>query len=310
MIADYLAEELNHNKEGTVRVKRNDIIHMARWWAKSRPGDAQSITSMTPRTFKRFIRDCINDDLAPSTVHNRYNSAKTFFDWLANEGVDVETNDEEESVLTKRVTKRQRKTMNGRSKKEVEAPFDFYLEPDEVERLIEHVPRPKLRNQLLVRLMFSCGFRVGEVATLRTDRLDLDDRSATVDNLKAGSGQRLFRTGYFRGNVERLARLWLRTGRPDVFGSDESEYLFPSDRAEHISAGRVGDMVKEAATHAGMQDVLYADTRGRERHKITAHTLRHSFAVHCVKGPEGKGGMDIKNLKDLMGHTGLKHYRD
>lgn len=291
LVCDFLSEELNHNKEGTVRKKLSDIRLFSAWI-----GD-MALTDVSPRDFKRFITESLNEDLAPATVYSRYNSVKSLYAWLANEGEPVP------STIAKRITKNQHKAMRDRGRKETEAPFDFYLDPEgteSVETLVEHVPAPKVRNQLIIRLMFACGFRRGEIATLTLDRLGLEERSATVDNLKAGDNQPLYRTNWFRRDVEVLARAWLRSGRPAVYNSGESPYVFPTVHSDHITANQIGEIVKQAAENAGIQSVLYTDSGGSNRYKITAHTLRHSYAVYCIKE-----GMDVKTLKDLMGHASL-----
>ena len=66
------------------------------------------------------------------------------------------------------------------------------------------------------------------------------------------------------------------------------------------SSHYINRVVIKAARNADIREVLYVDSGGRERAKITAHALRHSFAAHSVKN-----GMDIKNLQTLLGHENL-----
>jgi integrase/recombinase XerD len=46
---------------------------------------------------------------------------------------------------------------------------------------------------------------------------------------------------------------------------------------------------------------MYEDAADNPRWKVTAHTLRHSFAVQSLKN-----GMDIRFLSKLMGHENLE----
>lgn len=48
----------------------------------------------------------------------------------------------------------------------------------------------------------------------------------------------------------------------------------------------------------GLQEVYGTDMNGNDRHKITAHTLRHSFAVAALNR-----GMNVRTLQKAPGHA-------
>ena len=60
-------------------------------------------------------------------------------------------------------------------------------------------------------------------------------------------------------------------------------------------------MVKKAAQSAGLQAHVHTDASGNDRGKVTAHVLRHSFAVQSIKN-----GMDTRRLQKLMGHSKIE----
>ena len=62
----------------------------------------------------------------------------------------------------------------------------------------------------------------------------------------------------------------------------------------------VGQMVKQAAIDADINEVMYEDQHGNERWKITAHALRHGHAVHSLKS-----GIDVRTVQQHLGHSSL-----
>jgi len=296
---DFLAEQLNYNTKKTVDGKRGHIRAFGAWLRSRDTGDGRTnLTDVTPRVFKNFIRDAINDGYSSTAVHHRYYSLKTFYDWMKNEGIEGVDQD---GAITDRVTRGQREYLRGNSEKQKSAPFGFYLESDEVESMLENSPHPRVRNQLIMKLMYHCGLRRGEVARIKLEYVDFSESSITVENLKAGTNQEPYRKVWFKREVGSLLRAWIHGGgRDSAYRADTSPYLFATNQADHISETTINDNVKLAADRAGIQETIYVDKQDYERKKITAHTLRHSYAVHCVKN-----GMDIKTLSDLMGHSDI-----
>jgi integrase/recombinase XerD len=171
-----------------------------------------------------------------------------------------------------------------------------YLTPDEVERLAEHVPsRLPVRNELIIKLMFQTGMRPEEVRNLKFQHLDRETRRIQVWSNKTGD----VREVTYTSSLDTLLYQWIDGGYRDRLSSAaDSEYLFVSLKSDQMGQGNVNHVVKHAAENAGLQETMYNDAAGRSRAKITAHVLRHSFAVESLKN-----GMPLKMLSDVMGHA-------
>jgi site-specific recombinase XerD len=79
-----------------------------------------------------------------------------------------------------------------------------------------------------------------------------------------------------------LRRYW-RAARPH-------QWLFPSWRANrHLSSGALSRACCDASKQCGLTK------------RITAHTLRHSFATHLLEN-----GTDTRVIQVLLGHTRLE----
>jgi len=172
-----------------------------------------------------------------------------------------------------------------------------YLEPKEIQKLVDNVGKPLQRNKLIVRLLFQTGLRIGELRNIKLDHIDTDTRSIKIHAEKTHTN----RTVYYQPSIDTMMRIWLEAERNAFPTADESDYLFPTIRSEQISKLSINRIIRGAAEEAGIQETLYNDPDGRKRVKITAHTLRHSFAVASLKN-----GMDIRTLQKLMGHAKIE----
>lgn len=173
-----------------------------------------------------------------------------------------------------------------------------YLVPAEVQQLEDNVPAPRIRNVLIIRLLFTTGMRRSEIAQLRLDSIDREERIIDVPAVKGETGRRVT----YPPSVDTLLTDWLdRGGRDAVPTSRESRSLFPTERRNHISPKRVNSIVKESAENAGLQEKLTESSDGRSLSKITTHALRHSYGVQAVKSD-----IDVRTIQELMGHADIE----
>lgn len=173
-----------------------------------------------------------------------------------------------------------------------------YLTPEEVQELEQHVPAPRRRNELIIRLLFTTGMRRQELAKMRCDGVNRDDRIIEVPAVKSRDGRRVT----YPPSVDPLLTEWLDLGgREAVPSSSRSPYLFPTERRDHITEDRVNTMAKEAAENAGLQEVINVYSDGREMSRVTTHTLRHSYGVQAVKS-----NIDVRSIQKLLGHANIE----
>lgn len=177
----------------------------------------------------------------------------------------------------------------------------FYLEPDQVQALVDNVPTPTLRNELIVKLLYATGVRRSELASIEVDRLDIKDQEIEVWDEKDED----WRMVGFRPGLQGALRLWVNGQRKDAPGyTEENPYLFPSYRGEnpHIAGDTVYRVVTEAAERAGLQTTYGdGDSMGREQHLLTPHALRASFAVQAARNQ-----LTPDEIKEVLGHTKLE----
>lgn len=151
------------------------------------------------------------------------------------------------------------------------------LSPDEVARMLRKSRNPK--HRALLMLLYSAGLRVGEVVRLKPPDLDVDRGLVRV---RRGKGRKDRYTLLARRAVEAV-KLYR-----DAYPTDP--WLFPGARPDrHLTTRSVQRVVKDAAAAAGI---------GK---RVTAHTLRHSFATHLLEG-----GTNLRIIQDLLGHQSAR----
>jgi len=151
------------------------------------------------------------------------------------------------------------------------------LSPEEVAQFFDHVPSVKYRAVLM--LCYGAGLRIGEALTVKVG--DIDSKRMVI-RIAEGKGRK-DRYVMLSPRLRQVLRSYYRAVRP---GGTE-DWMFPSwcpDR--HLSASSISQACRDASQQCGLSK------------RITAHTLRHSFATHLLEN-----GTDIRVIQVLLGHT-------
>ena len=162
-----------------------------------------------------------------------------------------------------------------------------FLERDEVEALLRHLPRTgrlALRDQTLLLFLYNTGARAQEVADLRAGNLELGE-NATV---------RL----HGKGDKWRTCPLWHQTATQLAELLDASHEPPAADAL--VFASVIGDALtrfgiyKIVRRHAGHLDDARTDRR------VSPHIFRHTAAVHLLEA-----GVEINVIRGWLGHADL-----
>lgn len=271
--------------DGTFRRRKSDLRKFEEWASDETGTD---ITEVGPFEIEDYLHTLRDDGYAPPTISGHYHSLKILYDGFESMGEIAENPMDDVEFKPRNHTKRSEELHE-------DIP---YITPDEKELLCENVPNPQLRNELIIRMLWQTGLRKHELAGIRLDDMDRDERSIHIRSQKTGDN----RTVFYQPSLDVLLDQWIDGGYRDANATaSDSPYLFLTNRSEQMRWNRITEMVRDAAFEAGIQEVTYEDNAGKSRHRITAHTLRHSFAVQCLKN-----GMDIRTLQELMGHESLE----
>lgn len=273
--------------DNTIKARRAGLKRYNGWLADQ---DLDP-TDVTSEHIDQYFSEMQGAGYAPSSIKNHWGTVHVFCKFLSLRD-DIEENPMDAEEL------RRRDYTNSKQRGHIESKEPNYITKEELEELVAHAPPPRLRNKLLIRLMFQTGVRTNEVTRIRLSDIDRDDRSIDIYSKKTGET----RTVFYQPSLDFLLEEWLDGGyRHALPTSHDSQYLFVSRETERLSEAMVNPIVSEAADEAGIQEDLFETKNGHTRKRVTPHTLRHSHAVHALKS-----GIDVRTVQKHLGHASLE----
>jgi integrase/recombinase XerD len=160
------------------------------------------------------------------------------------------------------------------------------LSRDEVARLLAQ-PRgaspAALRDRALLETMYACGLRASEAIGLELSELDTE--AGILRARGKGSKERIVPVG--SKAIETLDA-YLRGARPRLVGLRDEPHVFVNLRGSGLSRQGLYKIVQRHARSAGLE------------HRMSPHTLRHTFATHLLAG-----GCDLRSLQEMLGHADI-----
>lgn len=262
----------------------------------------ESVEEIGMGTIEDYLGYLGREDYSGPAVRGRWWTLNIFFNELVNRDTIAENPLES-------INKKHYRELFNKAKKEdyVDARGGiFALEPEGVQNLAENVPANghKTRNKLIILLSYHTGVRRQELADMKLEEIDRQERRIEVYSSKSDSEfveKDPRRPVWYGPSLDPLMDKWIDIERPG-YVTAESPYLFVSERAERMTTHSINRIVVQSAENADMQEVMYTDRNGSERHLITHHSLRHSFARECMSPDETGSRIDVKRLANLMGN--------
>jgi integrase/recombinase XerD len=150
------------------------------------------------------------------------------------------------------------------------------LSEEEIQALFQCTTNVKHRS--IMFLLYSAGLRMSELLALKWEHVDPNRGVIYVKDAK-GRKDRITL-------LSKVAYNYLEHYKEKY---NPEQWLFESPDKTQYSPKSVNNVIKYAAAKAGIQK------------RISAHTLRHSFATHLLEN-----GTDLRYIQSLLGHENSK----
>jgi len=161
-----------------------------------------------------------------------------------------------------------------RPKKEQALPV--VLNEEEVIRLFQAIDN--IKHKCMLMLAYSAGLRLGEILRLKLVDIDRERMQIRVEQSK--------------GKKDRYAKLsnrFLVIFDQYIEKYNPVDFVFEGAAGAEYSASSLQTIMKAAILRAGIK-----------KH-ATIHTLRHTFATHCLEN-----GVDLRYIQSMLGHENSK----
>jgi integrase/recombinase XerD len=150
------------------------------------------------------------------------------------------------------------------------------LSEQETQRLFAQIQN--IKHRCIVFLLYSSGLRISELLALRWEDLDVDRGAIYVRNGKGRKDRITLLSRIAHNFLVQYRELY----KPQML-------VFEGSGHRPYSARSVNKIIAQAANRAGIEK------------RVSAHTLRHSFATHMLES-----GTDLRYIQTLLGHESSK----
>ncbi len=261
-----------------LRATRNSSVHTRRSYAADlsgftdfldRRGELGSFPADLSRTTVRaYVVALTEEGYSKRSTARKLSSLRSFFNYLVRAG-ELESNPAE-----------------GVRAPKLDRPLPRFLEVEEVERLMAAASGPDLwglRDRAILETLYGAGLRVSELVAVNVN--DLDFSAGLVRAQGKGRKERLAPLG--RAAMQCLAKYITALHRAGLNGGGPRP-CFINRRGERLDVRSIRRLLDKYLARAGLP------------HRVSPHTLRHSFATHLLDR-----GADIRVVQDLLGHASL-----
>lgn len=247
--------------ENTLLSYKRDLEHFTRF-----AGDDKAVCAMSQQGIIAYLMSLQKQGRAVSTISRNIASLRSFYGFLAQEGIV-----KEDPTLHLQAPKAEKKAPQ-------------ILSMEEINLLLE---QPKCRDlkgyrdKAMLEVLYATGIRVSELIGLDVSSVDTAQSALVV----GGANQRVVPLGKL---CMKALKEYIKTARPMLLKNEGEKALFVNCNGARL-------------TRQGFWKIIKFYTKKANISKdITPHTLRHSFAAHLLEN-----GAELSAIKEMLGHCDI-----
>jgi integrase/recombinase XerC len=256
---------------GTIAAYRRDLALVARVAEREALGLScrQVTSSLLERVFASPEVLIIADGKmrSPASLHRMKAAARAFFSWTAREGITKDN--PARTIRLHRLTRKPPGFLTAAEKKRL------------LHVLKGHNGFAELRDRMIIEVLLGTGIRLGELAALDIDDIDLDAK-----HLRVRAKGNVMQVKFIKTDLRTLLRRYLAERRRH--GTPDCEALFLSNRGTRLCQRQIANRFAHWLKQAGI-----------DKH-LTPHGLRHTFATHLYSATN-----DLLLVQRALGHRDI-----
>lgn len=160
-----------------------------------------------------------------------------------------------------------------------------YLQSEEYLKILDVIDLTTplgIRDYMIFELLYATGLRVSELVNIELKKIDFKEKKIWV--VGKGSKERIV---YYGEYASKSLTNYLNNAR-SYLAKKRNDYLILNNNGEKITTRGIEYIVSKTIEESSI------------KHKISPHTLRHTFATHLLDN-----GADLRSVQELLGHASL-----
>ena len=259
---EYLEKELNYSLV-TIKDYESDLLLFKDYILKNN----KNYLKLTKEDIINFLKYLDQKKYKNKSISRFLSCLRSFYSYLV-----------EIKLLEENIFKRIRNP-------KIEKKLPNYLNVMEIEKILDSIElntKEDIRDKCLFELLYSTGIRVSEASNIKLEDIDINNMTIRV----FGKGRKE-RITYFGYTLKDILEKYLSV-RKEFLKKGEIEYLFINSLGGKLSRNSMENIINKVVKKSSVN------------HKISPHTLRHSYATHLLNN-----GADLRSVQELLGHENL-----
>ena len=260
---EYIEHEKNYSPN-TITAYQNDLNSFLEFC--KRDFDVAEIDSVPYSMIRSWIVEMVSSGISNRSINRKMSSLKSYYNYL------LKTKQISENPLRDhRSLKSEKKVRVPFSEKEIQEVLRFFEQEEDFE---------KVRDKLIIELLYTTGMRRAELIALRDNSFDLSQNVVKVLG-KRNKERQIPLLNSVVNTIEKYLSL-----KKEKFPG--SENFFITSKGEKVYPTLVYRIINEYFGKVSL------------KLKKSPHIIRHSFATHLLNE-----GADLNSVKELLGHSSL-----